>query len=115
MPGKERIDKALTEADAMRTGDRESLALRTIPLEWKGRFGGGVICCLSDTLVLMTDMWRGEAHNANVVVGNKCVYRSEPLADLEAAKRECIRQGAKAARRLSREYAEIAERLGGAE
>ncbi len=88
----------------------------TRKLEWKSTVIGNWSCLADDLLILVAEkQWRGKEFYSAAYVGSTLLYRSDATFDLEAAKRECIRQGAKAVRRLAREYAEIAERLGGPE
>lgn len=83
-------------------------------LEWVTRFGGGCDCIVSRILTMRAEReWRGDAFYATAFVGATCIYRSEETFDVESAKRECIRLGAIVARRLAKEYAEVAELLAG--
>ncbi len=88
-------------------------------LHWRISESGQYFYAVSKTFILRIEPSGdgGERFRVAVVQPHygSALYRSARTFDLEAAKRECVKQGAKVARRLAREYAAVAERLGGME
>lgn len=89
-------------------------------LEWMDRRDGYHAYTVADDFVLRVEPayqdWQRRGDFVAAVInpfGGSALYRSTRTFDLETAKAECIRQGAKVARRLARQYAEVAAILAG--